>query len=170
MITPSMLRKQRAFTLIEVLVALSITVIIIGVTVARFRTTTTQQLNQELSRLALLLEAARHEAITHGLTLGWSTHEQGYIFWQRDAQQQWQKLDKHSILRPRQLPPSVHISALQLNLRNITLSQRLLFNASGINTPFTITLSLAKQHGQLCADTMGRISIIYANSDVLSHT
>jgi general secretion pathway protein H len=64
-------RKQRAFTLIELLLVLAIVAISVGVVSLALRDSASSKLEEEAARLSALLDMARAEARAAGVTVRW---------------------------------------------------------------------------------------------------
>ncbi|AZN36046.1 type II secretion system minor pseudopilin GspH [Iodobacter ciconiae] len=150
--------RQLGFTLIEILVVLSIIGIIMGLAVVRLDLSDGQRVEREASRLASLFESARDEAITSGQTIAWSSDGQGYQFWLQDAQNNWQSIAAHDLLNPRVLE-EVQVEGFTVNLREQRLGERLVFEPSGVNVPFSLRLRLNNSRLELVGDVMGRVEV-----------
>lgn len=75
-----MTRTNRGFTLLELLVVLSIVALAtVGVSFA-MRDSGVTELQREGERLAVLLETARAQSRASGTTVRWRTTEQGFVF------------------------------------------------------------------------------------------
>lgn len=150
--------RQLGFTLIEILVVLSIIGIIMGLAVVRLDLSDGQRVEREASRLASLFESARDEAITGGQAIAWSSDGLGYQFWLQDAQNNWQSIASHDLLSPRVLE-EVRIEGFAVNLREQRLGERLVFEPSGVNAPFSLQLRLNQSRLELVGDVMGRVEV-----------
>ncbi|WP_148715300.1 GspH/FimT family pseudopilin [Chitinolyticbacter meiyuanensis] len=147
---------QRGFTLIEILVALALVGIILGLALLRFDPSDNQTLDRESQRLALLLEGARDEAIASGRALAWSSDGGGYQFWLLDDRNTWQALPNHDTLKPRELPDAVRVSAIVVDGRDVRLGERLVFDPSGVNPAYQITLAAGERRRLVIGDLLGR--------------
>ncbi|HSC78845.1 MAG TPA: GspH/FimT family pseudopilin [Chitinolyticbacter sp.] len=147
---------QRGFTLIEILVALALVGIILGLALLRFDPSDSQVLDRESLRLALLLEGARDEAISGGRATAWSTDGAGYQFWLLDDAANWQALPTHETLKPRELPEAVRVTQLVVDGREVPLGERLVFNPSGVNATYVITLVTGAGRRTVVGDILGR--------------
>jgi general secretion pathway protein H len=81
-------RGRRGLTLLELLVVLGVLALASGGVVWRLHDPTARQLQQEASRLAAVLEAARSQSRARGQALRWRTTPDGYAF-DGAAQKQW---------------------------------------------------------------------------------
>ncbi|MDR3428588.1 MULTISPECIES: type II secretion system minor pseudopilin GspH [Silvimonas] len=151
-------RIQRGFTLIEILVALALIGIILGLAVVKLGQSDAQVSEHEARRLAAVLEDARDEAIAGGRTIGWSTDGHGYQFWVQDDQNNWQAIPNHEVLKPYELPENLRVTKQTANLRDLRLGERIVFEASGVNQPFTVEMTLGQSEWMLEGDVMGRVN------------
>jgi len=108
------MRPARGFTLIELLVVITIIAIIVALAGVRLMRSPGEAVRDESERLALLLQAARDEAVLQGRVFAFGAGRESYRFLrlERDGRLKITKDDE--ILRPRQLPPGVAIESLQV--------------------------------------------------------
>jgi type II secretion system protein H len=151
--------KQRGFTLIEVLVVLTIIGIMVGLVGVRLMPDDDRALRTEAERLALLLEQARDQAVASGEPIAFSVAQRRYRFWVRDAENQWVPLSGDELLQERPLADHVQLAALQVNQTLLAAGERLLFLPSGGNAPFTADLVLNSAHARIRGDSLGRVRI-----------
>ncbi|GAB7128104.1 hypothetical protein JCM19000A_26110 [Silvimonas sp. JCM 19000] len=154
---PARLRAL-GFTLIEILVAIAVIGIILGLAAVKLGQSDGQIAEREAQRLAAVLEDARDEAISGGHSVGWSSDGRGYQFWIQDGNGDWQAIPNHEVLKPYQLPDILKVSAQSVNLREQRLGERIVFDSTGVNQPFTIELVTQTGHWHLEGDVMGRVS------------
>ncbi|BCL75629.1 hypothetical protein JHS3_13650 [Jeongeupia sp. HS-3] len=151
------MRRRLGFTLVEILVALAIVGLILGLAVVRLGDSDATTLSRESARLALLLENARDAAINSGRTMAWSSDGHGYQFWLLDDQNAWQAIAADEVLRARELPEGTKLVAQTINLRERRIGERIVFEPSGVNAPFHLDLQLGSVRWQLDGDAMGRV-------------
>ncbi|WP_169307335.1 GspH/FimT family pseudopilin [Chitiniphilus eburneus] len=151
-------RRGLGFTLIEILVALGVVGIILGMAMLRFDLSDGQTLEREGQRMALLFESARDEAIAGGRAIAWSSDGDGYQFWTLDDRNAWQALPSHEVLKPRELPEGLRVTRMSVNLKDRRVGERIVFEPSGVNQPFTVTLTKGQQRWRLEGDIMGRVT------------
>ena len=150
---------SRGFTLIEILVVLVIVGVVLATVVVKVLPDDRQALHQEASRLSLLLEHARDEALVSGRSIAWSAEDGAYVFWRRDQERRWQPLTGNEILRERRFASSVILAGLTINRIEVTSNERLIFSPSGLNVPFEAILVLHDQRLVLAGDNTGRVKI-----------
>lgn len=130
----------RAFTLVEILVVVTIIAILAGVVVVSFVDSAGQRRVQaEAERLALAVELARGESVRRNEVWGLEIEDQGYGFVRQDAGNgRWQEVDE----------PEFRSHATQVILRLERGAMRRPPNApeiaifpNGETTPFTVLIS-----------------------------
>ncbi|QDQ27972.1 type II secretion system protein GspH [Chitinimonas arctica] len=152
--------RPLGFTLIEILVVLVIIGIIVTLAAVRFGGNDVDTLQREAERLSLLLESARDEAIVSGAPLAFQPGQRSYAFWIQKAPPLWEPINNDEVLRPRQLPDAVTMDGVQVNLQPLAPNGRLVFQPSGVNAPFALTLRTGDVTRRLVADGLGRLSIV----------
>jgi len=146
------------FTLVETLVVLSITSIMLGLVIANWGLDDKQQLQQENHRLALLMAHASTIARSTGRPVAWSSSQHGYQFMQPDpSRNNWQLVSADSTLRSRQLPAGMEISEQRIEGSRLAKNEMIIFPPSGLNPPFSITLSSARAIAKLKGNLLGSI-------------
>jgi general secretion pathway protein H len=106
--------RARGFTLIELLVVVVIIGVIVALAGVQLMRSPGEAVRDESERLALLLQAAREEAIMQGRVFAFGAGRESYRFMrlERDGKLKITKDDQ--ILFPRQLPRGVAIESLQI--------------------------------------------------------
>ncbi len=134
------------FTLIEILVVLVLIAITTTLVMVNLAPDEHQRLRTEGTRLALLLEQTRDEAIGTGASLAWQSNERGYQFMRRTPERLWQILLEDPF-RMRLLDGSIRISAVEIAGQAIQSAVPLVFSPMGTVPPFRI--HMASEHLRL---------------------
>jgi len=147
--------RQSGFTLIELLVVLLLLTITIGLVGINLGSDERDRVHEEAGRLAVLLQAARDEAILEGRILAVQFNAGGYRFLQVNDKGKLVVLDRDDTFRPRQLPSGM---SMTLDLDGVPAANDagLLFEPSGNVPPFVLTLRLG-QAAWLTRHDSGRI-------------
>jgi general secretion pathway protein H len=134
--------RARGFTLVELLVVVVIIVIMVALAGVQLMRSPGEAVRDESERLALLLEAARDEAILQGRVFAFGAGRQSYRFLrlERDGKLKIAKDDE--LLRPRQLAAGVAIESLQVEgLAEDAPVKGVVFQPSGDLPAFRISLA-----------------------------
>ncbi len=179
--------RQRAFTLVELLVV----IVIIGISVAALLLRITllrddRDLEREARRLSALIELAAEEAALQGRDYGLRFGLHGYRFYEQDpATGAWVELAGDDILRERTLPEDLRFN-LKLEEREILLTESIegdrrqreaedddgpdpgpaphvLLLSSGDATPFELTVSrdFDDARAELSGNFLGRVELAF---------
>lgn len=107
----STLRTGRGFTLIEVLVVITIVGIVLSMAVLSLGMLgENKQLDTEVRRYVSLVELARDESMLQGREYGLELLQQGYRFVELDPlTRQWTEILGDDVLRARELPETIEL-------------------------------------------------------------
>ena len=150
-------RQHHGFTLLELLVVLVIASILLGAVALNALPSDGQLLQDDAQRIALLLQAARDEAIVRNRAIAFDIDEQRYRFLIRQNDS-WQVLTDDALLRERAfrrapllvslIPPSVD-----------RLPVRIVFGREPVDKPFVLRLSLGTKSASIQADGVGNFQV-----------
>jgi len=128
------------FTLIELLVVVMILVVLIGLVGVQLMRGPADLVREEGERLALVLAAAREEAILQGRVFAFSAARDSYRFLRLERDGMLKPTEGDELLRPRSLPPGIVIEALQIEGAGDSAQEGVVFLPSGELPAFRIVL------------------------------
>jgi len=128
------------FTLIELLVVVAIIVVIVGLAGAQLMRGPGDVVREESERLALLLRAAREEAILQGRVYAFGAGRETYRFLRLERNGRLKVASADELLRPQRLPPGIAIEALQVEGAAEAAQDGVVFLPSGELPAFRIVL------------------------------
>ncbi len=153
-------RREKGFTLLEILVASAIAAIALGVAIVKLDFSDSQRLNRAAEVLSGRLEAARDEAVIRGQTVAFSTDGQGYQFWVANTDRNvWEALPNTDVISSGRFEQGITLNALRVNGMPRPLGERLVFSFNGLMEAFTLTLSAGTATLEIAGDALGRIEI-----------
>jgi len=136
--------RARGFTLVELLVVVVIVVVMVALAGAQLMRSPAEAVRDESERLALLLQAAREEAILQGRVFAFGAGRESYRFLRLERDGKLKIAGNDELLRPRQLAPGVAIESLQVEGAESEDSQQpkgVVFLPSGDLPAFRIVLA-----------------------------
>ena len=132
--------RARGFTLIELLVVIAIIAVIVGLAGAQLMRGPADIVREESERLALLLRAAREEAILQGRVFAFGAGGETYRFLRLERDGRLKVASRDELLRPQRLPPGVVIDALKVEGAAEGAQEGVVFLPSGELPAFRIVL------------------------------
>jgi general secretion pathway protein H len=132
--------KDRGFTLIELLVVVAIIVIMVGLAGAQLMRGPDDVVREESEHLALLLRAAREEAILQGRVFAFGTGRESYRFLRLERNGRLKVARSDDLFRPQRMPPGIVIEALQIEGAGEAAQDGVVFLPSGELPAFRIVL------------------------------
>ncbi len=150
-------RRQRGFTLLELLVVLVIVGIMLGAVALNAAPGDRQVLQNEAQRIALLLQLARDEAIVRNQPVAFEADDYRYRFLIRRGSQ-WSALGGDEQLRER----AYRRAPLTLQLQPSAggrLPLRIVFGREPVDKAFALTLSSGGDSATIRADGIGNFRV-----------
>jgi general secretion pathway protein H len=132
--------QARGFTLIELLVVVAIIVVMVGLAGAQLMRGPGDVVREEGERLALLLRAAREEAILQGRVFAFGAGRESYRFLRLERNGRLKVASGDDLFRPQLLPAGTVIEALQIEGAGEAAQDGLVFLPSGELPAFRIVL------------------------------
>ena len=145
------------FTLLEILVVIVILGVLSTLVAVNFAEDDREKLAQETTRLALLMEYARDEAIVRGTEMAWQLNGDTYAFSYRDDSDKWITLDDDDLFKARKFASPIQASALKIDHAAVDNDAPILFSPSGLNQPFELQFTLKAAQVTLTRDVLGRV-------------
>jgi general secretion pathway protein H len=133
-------RRSGGFTLIEILVVVAIIVVMVGLAGAQLMRGPADVVREESERLALLLRAAREEAILQGRVYAFGAGRDSYRFLRLERNGRLKIASSDELLRPQRLPAGIAIEALRVEGAGEAAQDGVVFLPSGELPAFRIVL------------------------------
>jgi general secretion pathway protein H len=148
----------RGFTLIEVLVVVVLIAITAALVAVKLAPDDQHTLRNEATKLALLLEQARDEAIGTGSSVAWQPEQGGYRFAHRTPDRTWQPYAEDPF-RQQTLQTPVQMTGVEINGHLAGYQDLLVFSPVGGNPTFRIHLTVADARLRIRSDTPAEIVV-----------
>jgi general secretion pathway protein H len=132
--------RARGFTLIELLVVVAIIVVMVGLAGAQLMRGPGDVVREESEHLALLLRAAREEAILQGRVFAFGAGRESYRFLRLERNGRLKAASADELFRPQRLAAGVVIEALQIEGAGDAAQDGVVFLPSGELPAFRIVL------------------------------
>ncbi len=133
-------QKARGFTLLELLVVVVIIAVMVGLAGVQLMRSPGEAVRDESERLALLLQAAREEAILQGRVFAFGAGRESYRFLRLERNGRLKLASGDELLRPQRMPPGIVIEALQIEGAGEAAQDGVVFLPSGELPAFRIVL------------------------------
>lgn len=148
---------QRGFTLLELLVVLVIAGILLGAVALNAMPGNGQLVQDDAQRIALLLQAARDEAIVRNRAIAFEIDEQRYRFLIRQNDS-WQTLTQDALLREREFRRTP-LGVTLIPATSDRLPLRIVFGREPVDKPFALRLTLGTHSATIQADGIGNFQV-----------
>ena len=151
-------RAMRGFTLVELMVVLAIIGITLGMVSLNAMPSARQNLQGEASRIALLLQLARDEAIVRNRLVAFEADGETYRFLVRN-EGTWDPVTKDDLLRERAFkggPVRLLIDPASAGSGN---PMRITFGREPVDKPFVLTMAIGDDSVAIRADGIGHFVV-----------
>jgi general secretion pathway protein H len=151
------IHQRQGFTLLELLVVLVIAGILLGAVALNAMPSNSQLLQDDAQRIALLLQAARDEAIVRNRAIAFEIDAQRYRFLIRQNDS-WQILSDDALLRERAFRRAPLAVSLTPPVSD-RLPLRIVFGREPVDKPFALRLTLGANSASIQADGIGNFQV-----------
>lgn len=153
-----MLFRHRApgFTLLELLVVIVIAGILLGMVSFKAMPDERQVLQQDVQRIALLLQLARDEAIVRNRPVAFEAGEKQFRFLIREGQE-WVALQNDEMLRERSFKRAPVSFSMEPSPTPSPL--RIVFGIEPVSRPFVLTFAVGASSAAIHADGVGHFQV-----------
>jgi len=150
-------RRQRGFTLIEMLVVLMIAGLLLAFVTLVPSSNRRSALSEDAQRLAAMLESASDEAQIRSASIAWQPDRGGYRFYQRGANGAWLPL-ADDMLGPQRWGAAVSAVSIRYAGSGETIPRVILADES-IDLPVTVTLRSGNLEVQVIGTGIGSFEV-----------
>ncbi|MCD6027809.1 MAG: gspH [Solimicrobium sp.] len=151
-------KKNRGFTLLELLVVLVVVGIMLGLVSLNSIPSKQQALQGDAQRIALLLQLAREEAIVRNSQVAFEVDSERYRFYVR-SNNEWKLLNDNDLFRERSYKNAPLAITIYPNLKQKELPLQIIFGREPVDKPFTLTLASGGIAVSIVADGIGHFTV-----------
>jgi len=145
------------FTLIEVVVVVMIIVVVVGLVGVQLARGPEDRVREESEHLALLLNAARQEAILQGRVFAFSGERDSYRFLRLERDGRLKAVADDDLLRGQRLPAGIVIEAIQIAGAGDAPRDGLVFLPNGELPAFRLVLAVGGERWSVIGTSDGAI-------------
>lgn len=156
--------RQSGFTLIEILVVVAVIATASAILVLAASPSDATRARGEARRLATLLELALAEARAGGRSIAWAPLPEGYAFFRRAEDGDWEEFAGDSAYRRRALPEGVTLRDVSLESRPLREGERVVMTPYGLAGTIVATVAAANAGFTLRGGPLGRVTVAPAEA------
>ncbi|HLP97890.1 MAG TPA: type II secretion system protein [Sideroxyarcus sp.] len=157
--SPCVAAAERGFTLLEMLVALVVASIMLGLVAVQLMPDEQAVLREEAERLAYLMQSGGMAAQAGGQALAWSGAGKDYRFWKKDRHGNWLRIERDTLLHPRALAEGVSIARVELNGRLLEAGDKLPLSPALAAPEFRIWLASGERKLAVRGNGLGAVTV-----------
>lgn len=151
-------RAMRGFTLVEIMVVLVIIGITLGMVSLNAMPSPRQNLQAEASRIALLLQLARDEAIVRNRLVAFEANSENYRFLVRN-ENSWDPVTQDDLLRERPFKGGPVDLSIEPPSAGTGTPMRIIFGREPVDKPFLLTMAIGDDKVSIRADGIGHFVV-----------
>ena len=150
---------MRGFTLLEMLVALAIAGIVIGLATLQLMPDEQSVLHTESERMAFLMENGSRSMQSGGQPLAWSGYGNSYRFWKRTREGDWVHIEHDRLLHPRTLPGDIRIGEVSFDGRAVEPGSLVILSPELSAKKFRIHLLAKHLYADIVGNGLGKVTV-----------
>ena len=151
-------RAARGFTLVEIMVVLVIIGITLGMVSLNAMPSPRQNLQAEASRIALLLQLARDEAIVRNRLVAFEADSEHYRFLVRN-EGGWEPVTQDDLLRERPFKGGPVDLSIEPPGAGAGTPMRITFGREPVDKPFVLSMAIGNDKVAIRADGIGHFFV-----------
>lgn len=144
----------------EMLIVMLIMGLMVGLVSTIFRPDDRALLQIEAERLAQLLDLTATESRLSGKFMAWTADGTGYRFWRLTEESGWAEIRDNDLLRARDLPQKMMISAMSIEQAAARGAMRMEFSPYGPSLSYTIDISMGNAYCTVAASPIGEVRVV----------
>ena len=141
------------------MVALVIVSIMLSMATLKLMPTAQSMLRDESKRLAFLMENGAMASQAGGQPLAWSGTGNSYRFWKRTKEGEWVRVERDTLLRPRNLPDAVRIGEISFEGRRLEPGSLVILSPELSAKDFKVRLLSDGLYADVTGNGLGKVAV-----------